>query len=74
MRRLWPLGRALLTASALLYLTLLGWQLTTGGKPLVVALNEAVLVSALLNIAVVAYLWRSALVRDLFRDFPAETA
>jgi hypothetical protein len=74
MRRLWPLGRALLTASALLYLTLLGWQLTTGGKPLVVALNEAVLVSALLNIAIVAYLWRSALVRDLFRDFPAETA
>lgn len=70
MRRLWPLGRPLLTASALLYLVLLGVRLVTSGEPLVTALDEAVLISALLNLAVVAYLWRSALVRDLFRDFP----
>jgi hypothetical protein len=70
MRRLWPLGRPLLTASALLYLALLAWHLATGGEPLITAVDEAVLISALLNLAVVAYLWRSALVRDVFREFP----
>jgi hypothetical protein len=70
MRRLWPLGRALLTASALLYLALLGWQIATGGEPLISAVDEAVLISALLNLAVVVYLWRSTLVRDVFREFP----
>jgi hypothetical protein len=70
MRRLWPLGRALLIASAVLYLALLGERLATGSEPLITAIDEAVLISTLLNIAVIAYLWRSALVRELFRDFP----
>ncbi|TVQ95095.1 MAG: DUF2919 family protein [Chromatiaceae bacterium] len=73
MRRLWPLGRLLLTASALLYLALLAWQLATGGAPRMTAGDEAVLVSALLNLAVIAYLWRSALVGDVFREFPGPT-
>lgn len=72
MRRLWPFGRALLTASALLYLALLISHLATGGEPLILAIDEAVLISALLNLAVVAYLWRSALVRDVFREFPGK--
>jgi hypothetical protein len=70
MRRLWPHGRPLLTASALLYLALLAWHVATGGEPLITAIDEAVLVSALLNLAVIAYLWRSPVVRDLFREFP----
>jgi len=72
MRRLWPFGRPLLTASALVYLALLGVHLATSGEPLVTAVDEAVLISALLNLAVIAYLWRSALVRDLFREFPEQ--
>ncbi|MBK1630770.1 hypothetical protein CKO31_08435 [Thiohalocapsa halophila] len=71
MRRLWPHGRALLTASALLYLTLLATQVATSGRSLINAVDEAVLISALLNVAVVTYLWRSVLVRDVFREFPA---
>ncbi len=71
MRRLWPVGRLLLTTSAMLYLALLGVHLAASGEPLVTAVDEAVLISALLNLAVIAYLWRSALVRDLFREFPA---
>jgi hypothetical protein len=70
MRRLWPLGRPLLTASALLYLALLTWRLATAGEPLITAIDEPVLISALLNLAVVAYLWRSGLVGDVFREFP----
>jgi hypothetical protein len=73
MRRLWPFGRPLLTTSAMLYLALLGVHLATSGEPLVTAVDEAVLISALLNLAVIAYLWRSALVRDLFREFPARS-
>jgi hypothetical protein len=72
MRRLWPLGRALLTLSALSYLALLGRTLALSGKPMVDALDEPALISALLGAAVIAYLWRSALVRDLFREFPAD--
>ncbi|WP_295883334.1 DUF2919 family protein [uncultured Thiohalocapsa sp.] len=71
MRRLWPHGRALLTASALLYLALLGIHIATSGRSLINAVDEAVLTSALLNLAVITYLWRSVLVRDVFREFPA---
>jgi hypothetical protein len=71
MRRLWPHGRALLTASVLLYLALLSMHVATTGRALINAVDEAVLISALLNLAVVAYLWRSTLLRDVFREFPA---
>lgn len=70
MRSLWPLGRPLLTTSALLYLALLAWRLATAGEPLITAIDEAVLLSTLLNVAVIAYLWRSGLARDVFREFP----
>ncbi len=71
MRRLWPCGRSLLTLSALLYLALLISGIATSGTPLIRTVDEAVLISALLNLAVIVYLWRSSLVRDLFREFPA---
>lgn len=70
MRRLWPHGRALLTASALLYLALLSMDVITSGRALIKAVDEAVLISALLNLAVIAYLWRSVLARDVFGEFP----
>jgi hypothetical protein len=71
MRRVWPLGRVLLSTSALLYLTLLISSLISSGAPLVRTVNEGVLISALINVALLLYLWRSPLVRDLFREFPA---
>jgi len=70
MRRLWPAGRALLSLSALVYLVLLARTLVTSGRPLTNAVDDSVLISALLNLAVVAYVARSPLVRDLFREFP----
>ncbi len=70
MCRLWRLGRPLLSASALLYLILLAAHLATSGMPLIQVVDEAVLISALVNLAVIAYLWRSPLLRDLFREFP----
>jgi hypothetical protein len=70
MRRLWPAGRALLMASVVLYLGLLGLQLLGASRPLIAVLDEATLVSLLLSLAALGYLWRSALVRDLFREFP----
>jgi len=74
MRQLWPWGRPLLSASVLLYLGLLGWRLLGETRPLALALDDATLLSLLLSLAVLAYLWRSRLVRDLFREFPAPRA
>lgn len=70
MRGLWPAGRVLLTLSALVYLALLGRTLLGSERQLIQSVDEATLLSILLNLAVLLYLWRSALVRDLFRDFP----
>jgi hypothetical protein len=70
MRRLWPAGRALLMLSAALYLALLGAQIAAAEARLSDAIDEATILSAFLNAAVIAYLWRSPLVRDLFRQWP----
>jgi hypothetical protein len=70
MRKLWPAGRALLTLSTLVYLALLGWTLLGSERRLMETVNEATLISILLSVAILLYLWRSVLVRDLFRDFP----
>jgi len=72
MPRLWRLGRGLLLASAGLYLLLLGAYLLTSARPLTATLNEASLISLLLNLAIIAYLLRSPLLRDLFAQWPAE--
>jgi hypothetical protein len=71
MRKLWSAGRSLLTLSALVYLALLGGTLLNSERRLMETLNEATLISILLSVAALLYLWRSVLVRDLFRDFPA---
>jgi hypothetical protein len=71
MRRLWSAGRGLLTLSVLVHLALLARTLAVAGQPLERALNEPTLIVALLDLAVLSYLWRSALLADLFRSFPA---
>ncbi|ESQ15761.1 MAG: DUF2919 domain-containing protein [Thiohalocapsa sp. PB-PSB1] len=71
MRRLWSIGRTLLSISALLYLVLLAGRIGLSGEPLTTAIDELTLISALLHLAIIVYLWRSPLVRDLFREFPA---
>ncbi len=73
MRKLWSAGRVLLTLSALVYLILLGWTLLGSEQRLVDIVNEATLISILLSAAVLFYLWRSVLVRDLFLDFPTRS-
>jgi hypothetical protein len=70
MRRLWPMGRWLLALSVLTHLVLLGRALAVFGQPLERSLNEATLIVVLLDLAVLGYLWRSRLLRDLFRTFP----
>jgi hypothetical protein len=70
MRKLWPASRSLLTLSALVYLALLGGTLLNSERRLMETVNEATLISIMLSLALLLYLWRSVLVRDLFRDFP----
>ena len=70
MPRVWRHARTLLSLSLLLYLALLSAPLLAGTGPLVQRLSEAALLSALLNLAALAYLWRSPLLPDLFRDWP----
>ncbi len=73
MRVLWLRGRQLLTASALCYLALLVWNVLSSGRTLINAIDDATLISALINLLVIAYLWRSTLVRDVFLEFPKGT-
>ncbi len=70
MRRLWPHGRRLLTLSILVYLGLLARGVMTSGLVMLAAIDELALTSLLTNLAALQYLWRSALVRDCFRQFP----
>jgi len=70
MRRLWPTGRWLLSLSVLTHLALLARALITAGQSLERSLNEATLIVVLLDLAVLGYLWRSRLLKDLFGMFP----
>jgi hypothetical protein len=71
-RAIWTAGRALLTLSAMLYPLTLCIAASFSVRPLANVISEANLVSALLSLAIIAYLWRSPLVGDLFRDWPNE--
>ncbi len=73
-RSVWSWGRALLTASALAFPALAVGRLLTTGRPLALGIDGPLLASLLASLAVVAYLWRSPLVRDVFREFPKEHA
>jgi hypothetical protein len=72
-RALWGHGRPLLALSSLLYLVLLMASLFSSARPLLPAVNEVLIVSVLLNLAIVAYLVRSTLVRDVFAEFPKDS-
>lgn len=73
-RSVWPLGRTLLTASALVFPVLAIGRLLTTARPLALGIDGPLLASLLASLAVVAYLWRSPLARDVFREFPRERA
>lgn len=70
LRQIWRRGRRLLSLSALLYLALVIARTAGSGRSFWVSVDETLLASVLLDLAVLAYLWRSPLVRDLFSDFP----
>ncbi|WPL18677.1 hypothetical protein Thiowin_03761 [Thiorhodovibrio winogradskyi] len=71
MPAVWRHARILLSLSLLVYLSLLVSASFTAQGPLEQRLNETVLISILLNLAALSYLWRSRLLTDLFRDWPA---
>ncbi|HSQ07924.1 MAG TPA: DUF2919 family protein [Chromatiaceae bacterium] len=73
-RLVWPRGRVLLTLSALAYPILALGGLMASGRPLALGLDGMILGSTLASLAVVAYLWRSPLARDSFREFPPHPA
>ncbi|WP_296809305.1 DUF2919 family protein [Thiocapsa sp.] len=69
-RRVWRRAREILTLSILMYLGLLVAALVGSSLPLRDAIDEPLLVSLLLSLAVAFYLWRSRLVADVVRDCP----
>jgi hypothetical protein len=69
-RRIWRLGREFLSVSVVLYIALVARALSASGEPLRQAIDEPLLISLLLCLAAVAYLWRSPLVADVLRDCP----
>jgi hypothetical protein len=69
-RTVWPWGRALLSASALTFPALAVGRLLASGRPLALGIDGPLLASLLASLTVVAYLWRSPLARDVFREFP----
>jgi hypothetical protein len=71
-RSVWPLGRTLLTLSALAFPVLAIGRFLATGRPLPLGIDGPLLASLLASLALVAYLWRSPLARDVFREFPRE--
>lgn len=69
-RRIWRRAREILTLSCLMYLGLLVAALAGSSLPLRDAIDEPLLVSLLMSLAVAVYLWRSRLVADVVRDCP----
>ena len=74
MRQVWQRARILLSLSLLVYLSQLTNNLLTGPGSVERRLSEAVLISALLNLAALTYLWRARMLPDLFRDWPDKQA
>jgi len=70
-RAVWPHGRTLLTVSALAFPILALGGLLASGRPLVLGIDAPLLASLCVSLTAALYLWRSPLVRDVFRDFPA---
>jgi hypothetical protein len=74
MASVWRRARTLLSLSILVYLSLVAGRLLVTAGPLEQRLSESLLISGLLNLAALGYLWRSPLLRDLFRDWPDKPA
>lgn len=70
LRLAWSRGAALLTLSALAFPILALARLVASGRPLSTGLDAPLLVAILGSLGVIAYLRRSPLARDAFRDFP----
>jgi hypothetical protein len=70
LRLIWSRGRGLLTLSALAFPVLALGGLAASGRPLLLGLDGPLMGATLGSLGVVAYLWRSPLARDAFRDFP----
>lgn len=68
--RIWRFGREILTGAILLYYALVAWTLSDTGRALVDAIDEWLLTSLLLCLAILAYLWRSPLIADVMLDCP----
>ncbi len=73
-RAVWARGRTLLSASALAFPVIALGGLLASGRPLVLALDGGLVAGVLASLLVVAYLWRSPLARDCFREFPPRPA
>jgi hypothetical protein len=69
-RVIWRRGREILSGAVVLYLALVARVVSESGEPLRQAIDEPLLISILLCLALVAYLWRSPLVADVLRDCP----
>jgi hypothetical protein len=69
-RRIWRYAREILSLSVALYAVLVAATSMSSGRPLHDRIDEPVLASFLLSLAVLAYLWRSRLVADVLRDCP----
>lgn len=72
MRRVWHRARTWLGLSVLSYLCLLGYALARDPRPLDQRLSEATLITLLLNLAILAYLGRSRLLKHLLEEWPEE--
>lgn len=68
--RIWRRAREILTVSIVLYLGLLVRHMLGSGESLDRTIDEPLLISVLLSLAAVAYLWRSPLLADVLRDCP----
>lgn len=72
-RKIWSNGRAIISASVLLHIAILGiteWALLSHLRPD----NVSMLVNFVtVDAAVLLYVWRSKLSRDIFADFPVAT-
>jgi hypothetical protein len=71
MRQAWQFAHGLLTVSATTYLLLLAMTIARSAQPITQTLTEPALVSALITLAILAYLARSPLLRDLFASWPS---
>lgn len=73
MRAIWHKGRGLLMAAVGLHLGLMLW-LSGSAMLQHPADSGLVLLQGVLDIAILAYLSRSTLVKDIFADYPAGAA